>query len=278
MTTPSAHGHSRVAALMPAYNAGGFIQATLDSLSAQTWPNLDILISVDRSDDDTLAICRRHAEQDPRFQVFEQQERRGWVGNSNFLLQQARADYALFAFHDDLLAPAYIEKLAQALDADPGAVLAYSDVELTQQNGDKEHWTYLALEGAGSRVERGLRMLRREGRWWVPNRGLFRLGRARQIGGLKRHGAGEFSADWPWLTHMSLLGTFVRVPETLCFKYYKPGSLSRSWQFGKAQWIEAAASCMREIWNSELSTPEKLALARPLLTSLIQAASATARR
>lgn len=278
MTANDARAQSRVTALVPAYNAGGFIQATLDSLSAQTWPNLEILISVDRCDDDTLAICRKHAEQDPRFQIFEQQQRMGWVGNSNFLLQQAQADYALFAFHDDLLDPRYIEKLASALDAHPEAVLAYSDVELTKQNGEKEHWTYLALDGAHGRVERGLHMLRREGKWWVPNRGVFRLDRARLIGGLKRHGAGEFSADWPWLTHLSLLGTFVRVPETLCFKFYKQGSLSRTWQFSKDQWIEAAASCMREIWNSELPTQEKLALAAPLLSALAQAASASAQR
>ena len=32
---------------------------------------------------------------------------------------------------------------------------------------------------------------------------------------------GEYSADLPWLLHMSLLGEFVRVPEVLCYKFYE---------------------------------------------------------
>lgn len=270
-------GQSKVAALVPAYNSASFIQATLDSLSAQTWPSFEVLISVDQSDDDTFAVCQAHSLKDPRFQVFRQDERLGWVNNTNFLLQQAEADYALFAFHDDLLDPRYVEKLGNVLDNHPEVVLAYSDVSLTNANGGKEHWIYTSLDGTRGKIERGLKLLKREGKWWVPNRGVFRLDRARSIGGLKRHGAGEFSADWPWLMHMSLLGAFQRVPETLCFKFYKADSLSRSWQFSNHQWLEVAASCMREIWNSELTTAEKLMLARPLLAALSQAAATRSR-
>lgn len=261
-------GPSSVAALVPAHNAAGFIQATLDSLSAQTWPRLEVLVSVDRSDDGTLAICQTHAEHDSRFKVFEQTEHLGWIGNSNFLLQQAQADYALFAFHDDLLAPAHVETLAHVLDSQPAVVLAYSDLELSRRDGKKELCVYDALDGARDRLERARRLLTRKGNWWVPAHGLFRLERARCIGGLKHHGAGEFSSDWPWLTHMSLLGAFQRVPETLCFKFHKPGSLSPNWRFTRDHWNEAAASCMREIWNSELATHEKLALTHPLFKKL----------
>jgi len=62
---------------------------------------------------------------------------------------------------------------------------------------------------------------------------------------------------------MSLLGQFARVPETLCFKNYMPGSLSRSWSFTLKQKYEVRAACMRELWNSDLSTREKAALAAP---------------
>ena len=45
-----------VTAVLPTYNGADFIQRTLDSLAAQTWPNLEILIGDDRSTDDTLLI------------------------------------------------------------------------------------------------------------------------------------------------------------------------------------------------------------------------------
>lgn len=254
-----------VMALVPAYQAADFIQPTLDALSAQTHPALQVLVSVDACADDTHGICERHAARDPRFRVIRQTERLGWVGNSNHLLAQAQGEYALFAFHDDLLAPTYVAQLAAALDADPQASVAYSDVLLTDAQGRQEYWTYNALDGERLAINRGGRVMERKGMWWVPNRGLFRLALARRIGGLKTHGAGEFSADWPWVFHLALLGGFVRVPEILCHKFYKPGSLSRSWAFTPQENYEVHVACMREIWNSSLSTQEKVLLAAPLM-------------
>lgn len=254
--------------MVPAWQSAGFIQATLDSLSAQTHGNLRVIVSVDLCDDETHAICLAHAGRDARFQVIRQAQRLGYVGNCNFLLGQSDADYVLFAFHDDILAPDYIATLAGVLDARPEAVMAFSDVLLTHVSGLQEHWVFQELEGIDDRALRGMIMLKGNHKWWVPNRGLFRLPEARRIGGLKTHGAGEFSADWPWLFHMSLLGQFARVPQTLCFKYYKPGSLSRSWEFSRRQGYEVRAACMRELWNSDLTTGEKLRVTAPLAKEL----------
>ncbi len=263
--------NTTVTALVPAFEAAEFIQPTLDSLSAQTHANFNVIVSVDRSDDDTDAICKRHAARDARFRVLCQTDRLGYVGNCNFLLDAAGADYALFAFHDDVLLPSYLQQLCAVLDTRPDVVLSFSDLVLTRVNGASELCTYANLEGLQSRAQRGLKVLNRSGNWWVPNRGIFRLDESRKIRGLKTHGAGEFSADWPWLFHMSLLGEFARVPEVLCQKYYKARSLSRSWEFSTLQHFEVAASCMRELWNSELSTEEKLRLAVPLTEGLIRA-------
>lgn len=251
---------TKVTALVPAWQAAEFIQKTLDSLSSQTHVNLDVLVSVDHCDDETHAICLRHSRSDPRFRVLRQDQRLGYVGNCNLLLAHAEADYALFAFHDDILAPDYVEKLCAVLDSRPQVVMTYSDVLLTDVNGETRHWEYPDLDGIRDRVARGRKVLWREGLWWVPNRGIFRLDRARRIGGLKTHWAGEFSADSPWLFHMSLLGEFQRVPETLCFKFYKAGSISRSWTFSRAQWYAVTVACLRELWGSDLTTREKLRL------------------
>jgi glycosyltransferase involved in cell wall biosynthesis len=260
---------TKVEALVPAWQSADFIQPTLDSLSAQTHPEFSVRISVDRCDDDTFTICERHAKADPRFHVVRQQERHGYVGNCNFLLGEASADHVLFAFHDDILAPTYVEKLSAALDRRPDAVLSFSDLEVNHVNGVRETCDFTELDGLPSRVERGYRMLMSQGNWWAPNRGVFRLVPARAIGGLKLHGAGEFSADRPWLFRLSLLGEFVRVPETLCFKYYKPGSLSLGWEFSPQQGFELGASLLRELWNSELTAAEKLALAGPQTKRMI---------
>lgn len=266
---PPVSSASRVTALVPAWHAADFIQPTLDSLSAQTHGNLQIIISVDQCNDATFAICEKHAQRDNRFRIIQQTERLGYVGNCNYLLSQADTDYVLFAFHDDILEPQYVSELSAVLDARPEVICAFSDVHLTHADGLQEHWVLTELEGVTDKVKRGVMMMQGDCRWYVPNRGVFRLEAARRINGLKTHRAGDFSTDWPWLFHMSLLGEFARVPQTLCHKYYKIGSLSRRWDYSPRQIYEVRAAMMREIWNSDLATEEKLALAAPLARWLI---------
>ena len=256
---------SKVTALVPAFESAGIIQETLDSLSAQTYPNFEVLVSVDVCNDGTYEICLAHSKRDSRFRVIRQQgERLGYSGNCNFLMDEAESDYVMLAFHDDLLDPAFAEKLCRVLDERPQVILAFPDTYLTNPDGTDAYWRFTAIEGLKTPLQRGLLMQGRPHLWWAPNRGMFRLDRARSIGGIKPHRAAEFSVDFPWLFHMSLLGEFARLPETLVHKRYQPSSLSRSWDFSRRQWLEATASCMRELWNADLSTEDKLAIGRRL--------------
>lgn len=258
MTAPGAP--PRVVALVPAWHAETIIAATLDALAAQTCPNLEILISDDASPDRTAAICERYAARDARFRVIRQPRNLGWTGNVNALLSAARGDYFLFAFQDDVPEPDYIERCVAALEAHREAILSFSDIVLVHQDGRREHKAYPDLDGLADRLARARRVARRDGSWWIPNRGVFRARAARAIGGLRRHLAGEFSADWPWLLRMSLLGEFVRVPERLVTKIYVPRSLSRGWRFGARSWIAVTLSAMGAVSRAEIPAGEKLAL------------------
>ena len=250
----------RVVALVPAWKASAFIVATLDALAAQTYPNLEILISDDASPDDTAALCERFAARDARFRVIRQPRNLGWTKNVNALLREARGDYLAFAFHDDLLEPRYFERCVAALEANPGAILAFTDITLVQPDGRRDHVSYAAQEGVVERLQRARLMARRQNEWWVPNRGVFHASAAQAIGGLRSHLAGEFSADWPWLLHMSLLGEFVRVPESLCTKILQPQSLSRRWHSGARSHSAVALSAMGAVSRAEIPEREKLVL------------------
>jgi hypothetical protein len=220
----AAASHSRVVALVPAWTAADFIGETLDALAAQSCPNLEILVSDDASPDDTVAICERYAARDARFRVIRQPRNLGWTENVNALLREARGDYFLIAGHDDLLAPGYVERCVAGLEAEPRAVVAFSDVVLVKADGRRELKSYALLDGISDRALRARRIARRKGAHWIPYRGVFRAPAARVIGGLRRHLGGEFSADWPWLLHLSLLGGFVRIPEPLYTKITARGA------------------------------------------------------
>ena len=201
----SADATPLVTALVPTYNSATFITRTLDSLAAQTWPNLEILVGDDRSTDDTLDVVRRFAEQHPDTVVVERDANLGWLRNSNDLMARARGELMFFAFHDDVVAPTY-EELVRALAANERAVLAFSDMEVHELDGTTELHVFDKLEGLTSAVERGRVMVRRPGFWWVPNRGLFRSSAFAEVGGIHPNEQGEYSADWTWLLGLSLIG------------------------------------------------------------------------
>jgi glycosyltransferase involved in cell wall biosynthesis len=250
----------RVVALMPTWRAAAFVRVTLESLAAQDYENLAVLISDDASPDGTAEICADFAVRDSRFRLIRQPRNLGWIGNVNFLLSQAHGDYLFFAFHDDPLQPEYVTRLVDALENNPDAVLAFTDVAL-----GPSVVSYDDLDGVRDRVERARRFIYKRGLWWIPNRGLFRAEAATRIGGLRRHLAGEYSADWPWLLHLTLLGEFVRVSQPLVRKVWRTEGLSVSWGQSLLKSCAVLLACSREINRAGLPWGENLVLQRELV-------------
>ena len=58
-----------VSVIVPAYNAAGFISRCVESITSQSYPELEILLLNDGSTDDTLAVCRKLAAADSRIRV-----------------------------------------------------------------------------------------------------------------------------------------------------------------------------------------------------------------
>jgi glycosyltransferase involved in cell wall biosynthesis len=250
----------RVTALLPCYNAAAFLSRTLDCLAAQTWPELEILIGDDRSSDTTPEIVRNFAATRSNVRVIERDVNLGWLRNSNDLMSQASGELMFFAFHDDLIEPTYVERLIEGFRANPAAILAFSDMEVTELDGTSRIWRFTALDGVASALTRGKIMGRAGDGWWVPNRGLFRAEAFQRIGGIQPNACGEFSADWTWLLHMALLGEFVRIPEVLVRKYYKTDSLSKRWERTPEERAALRRAGVAEIRRSSLPFPQRLYL------------------
>jgi glycosyltransferase involved in cell wall biosynthesis len=262
-----------VTACVPAWNAASFIAETLATLAGQTHAHLRILVSDDASTDDTAAICERVASSDPRIEVIRQPVHLGWIGNTNAVLRAAAGDFLLIAAHDDHPLPTYVARLVAALQREPRAVLAFSDIETVHADGRREARVYADLDRVRSPIERAARVLAQSAHWSTPYRGVFRAQAFTRIGGLKRHRGGERSADWPWLVRLALLGEFVRIPEPLLIKHYRAESLSRSWRFDFRSWLPVAGACAREIRDADLTWTERL----PLYLALARRARAKLR-
>jgi len=268
-------GHPIVTACVPAWNAGRFLARSLSALAAQDCAGLHVLVSVDASTDDTAAVAARFAAADPRFRVVVQPRRLGWVGNCNALLAAADGDYAAFAPHDDEPPPDYFSRAVTALVEDPGASLAFAEVDWHRESGGVERVGFPDLDGLDAPVARArvlARQLTTDNRWFVPYRGVFRLAQARAIGGLRKHRGGEFAADWPWLMALALRGRFVQLPGAAWRKHFEPGSHSRRLWGTTPPWRRAGAAlaCFAEIRRARLGFPAQALLAAGLAAGVVR--------
>ena len=90
-----------VSAIMPAYNAAAFIEQALDSVRGQRYPNLEILVVDDGSNDGTVEIVETAARQDARIQLFRQPNQ-GVAAARNRAIEAANGVYVAPIDADDL--------------------------------------------------------------------------------------------------------------------------------------------------------------------------------
>jgi hypothetical protein len=84
---------------------------------------------------------------------------------------------------------------------------------------------------------------------------------------MRKHVAGECSADLPWLLRLALAGDFVRVPEALVVKRFTQQSLSRSWQHNRWQRFGLQCACIQAIGRAGLPLADELYLQLYVLQS-----------
>lgn len=112
----------KISVIVPVWNAHEYLNRCVDSILAQTYKNLEVLLVDDGSADDSLEICRRYAEKDSRVRVFHK-ENGGQGSARNYALERATGDFVGFVDNDDWIFPTMYERLHGLMaehDADVG--------------------------------------------------------------------------------------------------------------------------------------------------------------
>lgn len=120
---------------VPAYNSARFIGATLESILAQTYADFEIIITDDRSTDDTVSVVKRFS--DSRIRLIENEVNLGIGGNWNKALSHAKGKYVKLMGGDDLIYPECIQRQVEQLEApaNAGAVLAICNSDVINISG-----------------------------------------------------------------------------------------------------------------------------------------------
>ncbi len=266
-----------VSVLVPAYQAQAFISETLNSLSNQVFRDFQVLVSIDKSDDDTKLITKNWSQNHKNIptRIFCQTHRLGWVKNVNFLLEKCKTKYFMVMPHDDILDKNYLQKMVQCLTVNPQACVAFSDIKafgdlrrrrprLRRRIFEKirrANWIITQNSIKGNRCERTREFLIHH-LAAVAFRGLVNRAIISELILLPENDGFNFAMDSVWNLQMALKGELIRVPEVLYHKRYHDGSAHDLWgEIGSEDriktWTEHCKDCIKIIFRAGFE-PEEL--------------------
>ena len=104
----------KVSIIVPIYRSESFIYKLVDSILAQTYKNIELILVDDESPDNCPKICDEYEKKDKRVIVIHQKNT-GTCGARNAGLKKASGKYLTFADGDDWMEPDCIEYLTKIL-------------------------------------------------------------------------------------------------------------------------------------------------------------------
>jgi glycosyltransferase involved in cell wall biosynthesis len=108
---------------LPVYNGGNYLRTAVENVLSQTYDDLELVISDNASTDDTAEICREAAARDRRVRIHRNDQNVGAARNYNLVFEMSRGRYFKWAAHDDVLAPTFVERAVEVLEANQDVVL-----------------------------------------------------------------------------------------------------------------------------------------------------------
>jgi hypothetical protein len=209
---------------VPVYNAGEFIQDTIESILAQEFADFRLLISVDQSTDNSAALCRKFIG-DKRVELVEQTSRLGFVGNSNFLMRAVEAPYMKFVPHDDLAPKDLVGTLFSFMQETPDCAIA---IPMLKGFGEQAR-DFDQFEVRGPVLRRLLDIIMNQ-RSVAAYHGLVRVDCPPDLRPMLPTGyLRDFEVDVYWMAMAAKRGELRRVSGAAEHKRFRAGMTSRSW-------------------------------------------------
>lgn len=203
----------KVSVVIPSYNGGRFIVATLRSVLEQTWRDFELVVIDDASTDDT--VKQAQSIHDGRLRIVGHERNVGLGANFNRALREARGEYIKLLPMDDLLYPACLERQVAVLQSDPRVQMVTCLRDIIDAHGKR-----IVTRGPGfsGRLSGG-RAIRRTVRsgtnlFGEPGAVLFRASVLEQV--REFDASLTFTIDLDMWCRILLRGSIFAVPEVLC--------------------------------------------------------------
>ncbi|HEV8632496.1 MAG TPA: glycosyltransferase, partial [Thermoanaerobaculia bacterium] len=205
-----------VSVVIPCFNYGRFAAAAVDSVLAQTFQDLEIIV-VDGGSDDAGSLAALQELQRPKTTIHFREQRHMVGDNRNFGIARARGKYICCLDPDDLLRPTYLEKALYRLETEGHDVVSTWYERFGAEGGLLQLFDYpnLADMIAGNHVAT-CAVFRRE--LWEEAGGFVDTGR----------GSDYVYEDWRlWIRFATLGARIANLREPLLRYRVHPASLSQ---------------------------------------------------
>lgn len=123
--------------IVPVYNVEKYIHQCIDSLLAQGYQDMEILLIDDGSPDNCPQICDAYAQKDLRIRVIHQ-ENKGIAETRNIGIREANGEYITFADPDDFVLPDMVSTMMACFEMDTNTDIVVCDNYIFNNDADDQ--------------------------------------------------------------------------------------------------------------------------------------------
>ena len=161
----------KVTVIVPVYNVEPFLEECVQSILAQSYENIEIVLVDDGSTDNSGKMCDGFRLKDDRIVVIHK-ENGGLSSARNAGIEAAAGDYYLFVDSDDVISPAMIDTMvSKAIEYDTDIVssLITEDMALLETGDREKVKTFTVPEGLKSIFSDGLVVTSSSGKMYAAS-------------------------------------------------------------------------------------------------------------
>lgn len=133
-----------VSVIVVTYNSSKFVEETLNSISAQSWQNIELIVTDDCSRDNTVSICnnwiKTNGHRFPKTIVIENEVNTGVSANVNRGINVAKGAWIKLVAADDVLLPNCISDNMEFVDKNKDVRVLFSKINVYNETFEPENF------------------------------------------------------------------------------------------------------------------------------------------
>lgn len=185
----------KVSVIVPVYNQAPFIRETVDSVLAQDYEDLEVVLSDDGSTDGTSRILREYQALDPkRVKIVASEQNTGIAGAFNRALDAYTGEYIAWLGGDDVMLPGKLSRQVAVLEARRDVIGCCHDADVFDSASGRSYGRFTEVyNGRRGLRDGGVELLLDPTYLMLPSTMMVRAG---AIGSLRFDPRVRISNDW----------------------------------------------------------------------------------